>query len=79
MLNAPPNIKPFAKTLTRDIYSFGLVMWFCLFETMPYGPESSAREDEVSKWKLSQNNNIQLRENIITKSPGLLNVSCLFF
>src|SRR3954454_14571605 len=53
-------------------------MWFCLFETMPYGPGCSTRDDEVSKWKLCQDHNIQLRDSIIARSSGLLNVSCLF-
>ncbi|EON69346.1 serine/threonine protein kinase [Coniosporium apollinis CBS 100218] len=72
MSEAPSNIRHFAKTLTRDIYSFGLVMWFCLFKDMPYGREDAATEGEVSEWKLHRDPLAQLEENILAKAPGLV-------
>jgi hypothetical protein len=78
MPNAPPDIKPFAMTLTRDLYSYALVMWFCLFRHMPFGHEDSATESEVAEWKLQQDPDLQLKDNIVTRSPGLGQVSGLF-
>lgn len=74
MPDAPLEIKPFAMTLTRDLYSFALVMWFCLFKTMPYGHEDSANQPEVSQWKLHRDPNPQLKDSIVTRSPGLAGV-----
>jgi hypothetical protein len=74
MPDAPLDIKPFAMTLTRDLYSFALVMWFCLFKTMPYGSEGTATESDVSQWKLHRNPNPQLKDNIVARSPGLAGV-----
>jgi hypothetical protein len=75
MPDAPLKIKPFAMTLTRDLYSFALVMWFCLFDTMPYGREGSATESEVSQWKLHRDPNPQLKDSIVSRSPSLAEVS----
>jgi len=41
---------------------------------MPYGPEDPSREHEISEWKLHRDPTIQLKENIVTKSPELLHV-----
>ncbi|KAF7504470.1 hypothetical protein GJ744_002207 [Endocarpon pusillum] len=71
MLEAPPAIKPFAKTMTRDLYSYGLVMWYALFLDMPYGPESSANESVIRDWKLNQGTTSLLRKHIITHATGL--------
>lgn len=69
--DAPPAIKPFARTLTRDLYSYGLVMWYSLFIDMPYGPESSATESLICEWKLTQGATSILRRHVITFAPGL--------
>ncbi|ERF73114.1 hypothetical protein EPUS_09188 [Endocarpon pusillum Z07020] len=71
MVHAPPAIKPFAKTMTRDLYSYGLVMWYALFPDMPYGPESSANESVIRDWKLNQDTTSLLRKHIITHATGL--------
>jgi hypothetical protein len=74
MPDAPSDIKPFAMTLTRDLYSFALVMWFCLFKTMPYASEGSVTESDVSHWKLHRDPNPQLKDSIFARSPGLTGV-----
>src|SRR5689334_20260313 len=74
MPDAAPSIKPFAKTLTRDHYSFGLVMWFSLFLDMPYGPEDSATEEAVRDWKLNIDATSALREHITIRAPRLSKV-----
>jgi hypothetical protein len=53
-------------------------MWFCLFHHMPFGHEGSATESEVAQWKLHQDPNPQLKDNIVVRSPGLGEVSSLF-
>ena len=69
---ASSTIRPFAKTLTRDIYSYGLLTWFCLFPAMPFGSDEAATESEISYWKLHVDSSLPLRENVLAKAPNLV-------
>jgi hypothetical protein len=56
-----------------------MVMWFCLFHHMPFGHEGFATESEVAQWKLHRDPNLQLKANIVVRSPGLAEVSSSFY
>ncbi|KAF2201712.1 ankyrin [Delitschia confertaspora ATCC 74209] len=75
MPNAPQEIKPFAQTLTRDIYSYGLIVWRSLFTKLPYGPEGIASDQEIQSWKLKEDFLSILRENIVSRAPGLVQLT----
>ena len=77
MPNAPEGIKPYAKTSTRDLYSYGLIVWRTLFARLPYEPEGSASDDEIQLWKLDKDLFPLLRQNITARAPGLAQVSFL--
>ncbi|KAH8694340.1 hypothetical protein GQ44DRAFT_634909 [Phaeosphaeriaceae sp. PMI808] len=74
MPDAPENIKPFARTLTRDLYSYGLIAWRSLFSEMPYGPDGSITDEEIQNWKLKKDLTSFLRANIFMRAPGLAGV-----
>lgn len=74
MPNAPEEMRLFAKTLTRDLYSYGLIVWRTLFTRLPYGPEGSVSDEEIQCWRLEKDLSSLLRENITTRAPGLAQV-----
>jgi hypothetical protein len=75
MPDAPESIKPFSRTLTRDLYSYGLIVWCCLFSELPWGSQGSATDEEIQSWKLDRDLAPLLRENVILRAPGLAKVS----
>ncbi|KAM7192570.1 hypothetical protein V8F20_008779 [Naviculisporaceae sp. PSN 640] len=40
MPEAPDQMKPFARSAIRDVYSFGLIVWYVLSSRLPFGPAS---------------------------------------
>ncbi|KAG7402621.1 Ankyrin-1 [Fusarium oxysporum f. sp. raphani] len=67
MPDAPEELRAFRKTITRDLYSFGLVMAYSLFSILPYDEEGEHDADTmtVQDWKLNQDASIFLHEQII--------------
>ncbi|WJG36103.1 uncharacterized protein FOBCDRAFT_189048 [Fusarium oxysporum Fo47] len=67
MPDAPEELRAFRKTITRDLYSFGLVMAYSLFSILPYDEEGEHDADTmtVQDWKLNQDASIFLYEQII--------------
>ncbi|KAH7215149.1 hypothetical protein DER44DRAFT_740691 [Fusarium oxysporum] len=67
MPDAPEELRAFRKTITRDLYSFGLVMAYSLFSILPYDEEGEHDADTmtVQGWKLNQDASIFLHEQII--------------
>ncbi|KAL9563051.1 hypothetical protein ACKAV7_012793 [Fusarium commune] len=67
MPDAPEELRAFRKTVTRDLYSFGLVMAYSLFSILPYDEEGEHDADTmtVQDWKLHQDASIFLHEQII--------------
>ncbi|ENH70741.1 Putative serine/threonine-protein kinase roco7 [Fusarium oxysporum f. sp. cubense race 1] len=67
MPDAPEELRAFRKTITRDLYSFGLVMAYSLFSILPYDEEGEHDADTmtVHDWKLNQDASIFLHEQII--------------
>ncbi|EGU76775.1 hypothetical protein FOXB_12672 [Fusarium oxysporum f. sp. conglutinans Fo5176] len=67
MPDAPEELRAFRKTITRDLYSFGLVMAYSLFSILPYDEEGEHDADTttVQDWKLHQDASIFLHEQII--------------
>lgn len=67
MPDAPEELRAFRKTITRDLYSFGLVMAYSLFSILPYDEEGEHDADTmtVQDWKLNQDARIFLHEQII--------------
>jgi serine/threonine protein kinase len=49
---APDRLKMVRHRVTRDIFSFGLVMWLVVFERLPFGPQNRWDQDYVAIVKL---------------------------
>jgi hypothetical protein len=73
MPNAPEELRGFRDTITRDLYSFGLVMSYSLFSTLPYGSvtEEDTEAVEVQRWKLEKEPTMFLYDKILSYAPSL--------
>ncbi|KAH7211127.1 hypothetical protein BKA60DRAFT_462860 [Fusarium oxysporum] len=67
MPDASEELRAFRKTITRDLYSFGLVMAYSLFSILPYDEEGEHDADTmtVQDLKPNQDASIFLHEQII--------------
>ncbi|KAF9769894.1 hypothetical protein IL306_012611 [Fusarium sp. DS 682] len=67
MPNAPEQLHIFRNTITRDLYSFGLIMSYSLFAVLPYGNggEDDADMMVVQNWKLNEDARIFLHQQIV--------------
>ena len=60
----------YATTITRDLYSYGLLMWFTLFVELPFGPYGSLDDQSIAVQKLSEGQGT-ISERLEEKLNGL--------
>ncbi|KAF4339484.1 serine threonine kinase [Fusarium beomiforme] len=72
MPDAPEQLRIFRSTITRDLYSFGLIALYSLFGALPYGDDGDDTDImAIQDWKLHQDASVFLHQQIAIYAPGL--------